>query len=596
MSVYRLFDRNDIFSTTVYTAPRVRLASGTTGWRGNMGVSSSLSLYPGIRSRRDVKSSDFVSSGISVYPLDPLDTHSIDKVIFVSGSYPSTGSVQFVKVRTTPYTTSFAIALNHDNWYDEHFRPIELLYSYYSGINTQYFTGSYDFYSLFFNQNVSNSASHVSFSGSYLQDVTGTFTMECWIKPLHVTGSQDFVLQSQRSRFRFFITGSTGKLAFSDFRGTTLTGSTPLTRGVWQHVLFMASGSSGSFYINGDLADRLAYTGTLNWPDATILTNSSSLVVGAQLDAAGTTPMSNNGFRGFLFESRVWNVGRTPTQISSSWNRTLIASGSSNLLHYARFNDGPLSTLHGFASGSGSWESGRAGIHGKFGNFIVDLPLSPLWQPNDNFDFLTVKKKIDIPLNMVKVIHVPSMFYGRQIATGSVILTCNGYDGKGIQRVLIDDGRGSLFVSGSLLRPITSEEPSSVRWNKVGNVFYTEGLIVLTDPSLLDFGERKDWGGVSDILHVQFDGVNRIQSKTFVCRLGPSQGNASNNPSYVSTERVGDLEEETGRDVLNGDATTWISAVGIYNEDRKLVAVAKLASPIRKREKDKLVLKLRMDF
>jgi hypothetical protein len=48
--------------------------------------------------------------------------------------------------------------------------------------------------------------------------------------------------------------------------------------------------------------------------------------------------------------------------------------------------------------------------------------------------------------------------------------------------------------------------------------------------------------------------------------------------------------------VKNSPPTTWISAVGIYNEDHKLVAVAKLASPIRKREKDKLLIRLRMDF
>jgi hypothetical protein len=36
--------------------------------------------------------------------------------------------------------------------------------------------------------------------------------------------------------------------------------------------------------------------------------------------------------------------------------------------------------------------------------------------------------------------------------------------------------------------------------------------------------------------------------------------------------------------------------VGLYNEDRKLVSVAKMASPIRKREKDKILIRLRLDI
>lgn len=44
------------------------------------------------------------------------------------------------------------------------------------------------------------------------------------------------------------------------------------------------------------------------------------------------------------------------------------------------------------------------------------------------------------------------------------------------------------------------------------------------------------------------------------------------------------------------DGTTWITAIGLYNEDRKLVAIAKLAQPIRKREKDKINIRLKMDF
>jgi hypothetical protein len=41
---------------------------------------------------------------------------------------------------------------------------------------------------------------------------------------------------------------------------------------------------------------------------------------------------------------------------------------------------------------------------------------------------------------------------------------------------------------------------------------------------------------------------------------------------------------------------TYVTAVGIYNEFRELVAVAKIAQPIRKRETDQVNIRLRLDI
>ena len=42
--------------------------------------------------------------------------------------------------------------------------------------------------------------------------------------------------------------------------------------------------------------------------------------------------------------------------------------------------------------------------------------------------------------------------------------------------------------------------------------------------------------------------------------------------------------------------TTWITTIAICNEENKIVAIAKLAQPIRKRPQDKINIRLRMDF
>ena len=116
--VYHQFEPNDLLSTVVRTKPLLQFASGTGGWSGNVGASSSLSLYGGVRGRYDVYHGS--PSGLEIYPLDLLDTMSIDKVISVSGSYPATGSVQYLKIRNVEPSNYFT-DLNSENLYDEHF-------------------------------------------------------------------------------------------------------------------------------------------------------------------------------------------------------------------------------------------------------------------------------------------------------------------------------------------------------------------------------------------------------------------------------------------------------------------------------------------
>ena len=41
---------------------------------------------------------------------------------------------------------------------------------------------------------------------------------------------------------------------------------------------------------------------------------------------------------------------------------------------------------------------------------------------------------------------------------------------------------------------------------------------------------------------------------------------------------------------------TFISQVGLYDEDKNLIGIAKLATPVRKRHEDEFTFKLKLDF
>ena len=44
------------------------------------------------------------------------------------------------------------------------------------------------------------------------------------------------------------------------------------------------------------------------------------------------------------------------------------------------------------------------------------------------------------------------------------------------------------------------------------------------------------------------------------------------------------------------ESNTFITKVGIYDEDQNLIAVASLANPIKKRRERDYMIKMRMDF
>jgi hypothetical protein len=185
------------------------------------------------------------------------------------------------------------------------------------------------------------------------------------------------------------------------------------------------------------------------------------------------------------------------------------------------------------------------------------------------------------------------MFYGRQIATGSVLFTVNAFIGSPFSGTSgtvywVDDGYGRLWEVGS----------ASTSWQSgthvVGNVFYNEGLVVFTNQNSLWHARLLAGEGTEPHIKFEFDGSYHIKSMIALCRMNPGEVNASNNPSYYYTDETG---KRWARNSYGGnEAITYVTAIGLYNEERQLVAVAKIAQPIRKREKDDIDFKLRMDL
>ena len=588
MPVYKSFDKSDVLFSRVHTTPRTHVTFDLTGWHSNTGASASLSLYSGPRSRAG-------DSGLSIQPLDQSD------VTYVTGSYPALGQIRYVNC------TSSQITETTSSWGDRHYSPIEILFDGYGAVNPQYFIGSYDRYSLLIMPDYDTGiVSPIIFPSG--PPLTGSITSmkmtaEAWIKPLWF--SNNFVL-SQQDAWSLRI-GYDGQMIFSvEYMSASIpwaygvSSGGSVTTGSWHHVAVTLDSLTASFYIDGQKQLTSSLTSAIGYSSASMFSGSlSPYVVGAYIQhGQAITGPFYGGYNGFIFEERVWNVARTQEQISGSM-MSPVSPYSLGLVHYGRMNDGSRSTVNGYGPGLGVLDQSTFRTNGYLD--VIRAPNMAYWQPNDHPSFVVPRREINKDMAQFKLIHVPSMFYGRQIRPGSVSLSDATFNDFGIERVFVDDGRGSLYLSGSMTRSMTGEDYDGTKWAKVGNVFYTEGLIVVTDPVLFGLCDTTShfWDESHSLFTVDFSGEKTIYTKTLMCRMDAAEYNASNNKtfSYLGSDPVpGTYSSTDNRFVVKRDGTTYVTAIGLYNKNRELVAVAKLAQPIRKRDKDKLDIKLRFDW
>ena len=82
-----------------------------------------------------------------------------------------------------------------------------------------------------------------------------------------------------------------------------------------------------------------------------------------------------------------------------------------------------------------------------------------------------------------------------------------------------------------------------------------------------------------------------ISSTHYFVRVKNAEYNFSNNPSYV-TGSVGQIAQST----FVNDPKTYITTVGLYNDNQELLAVAKLSKPLLKSFQRESLIRVRLDF
>jgi len=237
--------------------------------------------------------------------------------------------------------------------------------------------------------------------------------------------------------------------------------------------------------------------------------------------------------------------------------------------------------------------------------------------------------KSTIPLNLISI---PSIFYGNNIEKGTIKL--DFYISGTLIGTLEDKKR-----NGELIQ--TSPSGSNGSGSVAGVILYTEGFIILTGSWELETGVTRNY--LNDITNqvtsswltfgtglgnesftdgmipsssfsMQFKGSNKVPIMTMFLHAKRGELNNSTNPTFISygsnivplTSSNSYYESNTLQpsNVVSSsydtepylEKTTFISSIKLYDENKNVIGIAKLAKPVRKTQDRDLTFKLKLDL
>ena len=273
-----------------------------------------------------------------------------------------------------------------------------------------------------------------------------------------------------------------------------------------------------------------------------------------------------------------------------------------------------FSIAYGNRLGSGS-QLYNSGITGKSYSSTVYGQFRTLINGDEDTDFtFTEGGTVNTP-NSIYAISIQRSRFKEKILPGSLFLTLSGSKGfvhltdnsKNVATdTFVDAGRVYSIYSGSAAGTVTSTT------NEYGKLYPDIGTIVLNGDLISSSGylsgsegaatlvETSNYSGGSNIKPlleaIEDGGSFRLRSdetlsSNFVfVRARNSEFNYSTNPSNITGS--GELRHS----VMIDNPQSYITAVGLYNDNNDLLAVAKLSTPLIKDFTKEALLRVKLDY
>lgn len=200
-------------------------------------------------------------------------------------------------------------------------------------------------------------------------------------------------------------------------------------------------------------------------------------------------------------------------------------------------------------------------------------PEDPAVQPGS---VLTVLQRTrDNSSNEVVFFDISNMFYGNAINPGSLRLTDSSITGTAgaISMTLRDDAKGNVYRADSKTPHAT--------WNSVGNIFYNEGVVIIKSPNIPFFGKEQ--------FDMSFKGTQNIHTMRIHVPASAGEINSSSNPSFMPLS-ASDLAHETSEQFV------YLTGLQLHDANLNVIMKTKFAQPFIKRDADRMLFRVKMDF
>jgi hypothetical protein len=190
----------------------------------------------------------------------------------------------------------------------------------------------------------------------------------------------------------------------------------------------------------------------------------------------------------------------------------------------------------------------------------------------------------------------PAGEYGVLYATGSqgnqILNLALANDGVGQPAVgLLFYQAGIAVISGSVFNDaadagILNNGSAFAETQEMGSGFGDTGFNHITASTIQASAD----GIRNRIYNLQFNNTTELNSTIYFCRANHNEFNYSANPTYLSGSKIRVKTNSTDNPV------SYITTVGLYNDNNELMAVAKLSEPLKKTPDTEFTLRTRLDY
>lgn len=274
----------------------------------------------------------------------------------------------------------------------------------------------------------------------------------------------------------------------------------------------------------------------------------------------GLTVITSSGidiFRGTNITSSLWVSGSYPTGYNSKQDEILVYN-SIKELYYSNY----LLNPSGSPADTASFNPDGT---------ITGDPYTPSY-----YNYLSTTLPADrvFPTgsgDIIGVYSIPSNLFGEYIKPGTFGLSSGSL-------YIYDDGEGNLLINSQ----------------NVGNIIYEHGMVILTNGGsntaggyhyvnyhVSSYGEQSSFSIGTILSNTQltcsFQSTITIYEAQYKCTIRENEFGFSQNPSLISgSSNSGIISDFATGSYFN----PYVTTVGLYNNNKELLAVAKLAQPL----------------